>query len=184
MEITNIEKFSALLSGKILPEYVFAKQFKHHYMFTDLLLNNFSQEKYVFELFNELVIKSNKKGFFIAKPDYYNHSILSEVEISILEYSKLKKVLNGSLNNTKINYLAPTNIPTIIYDESFDWCLYYAYEVEMIIIGSNISINISDDLYETCVLESIDEYLRYIGGDNPPQNPFYNRLLDTYNNLI
>lgn len=185
MEINSKNKFTALLSGLLLPEYVFSSKFKHHYMFTDLMINNYCETQFVFELFQSLLKESMNNNLIIAQVDYDNRLIINETKVELVNFSIIRNVLNGNLNmQENVNYISPCNMPTIFYDDSLTWCLYYLYESEMVLLGNNSEIKLPAKLIKECSLESLREYFEYVGGIDYLKSEFQKGFIKNYGELI
>lgn len=185
MEINSKNKFTALLSGLLLPEYVFSSKFKHHYMFTDLMINNYCETQFVFELFQSLLRESKNNSLIIAQVDYKNRLIINETKIELVNFSLIRIALNGNLNiQENVNYISPCSRPTIIYDSSLTWCLYYLYESEMVLLGNNSDIKLPKKLVKECLLGSLKEYFEYVGGIDYNKSAFQKGLIKNYGELI
>lgn len=184
--MNKINDFDSVLSWQSLPEYVFTGKFIYHYLFTDLLLTNYCESEFVKDLFKQLLVNSNERHLVISQIDATKRELKETTLISINDFSLFKATLNGNFSDKPgcINFMLPCNTPIVIYDNSYDWCFYYLYESELVILASISEVMLSAMLLENCFLGSLKECFEYVGGKDHIMGEFQKKMIKNYGSLI
>lgn len=158
MEIIEVSK-DDIFSQKELPDYIFKRRYNYYYFLVDDLMNNSSNYDVLVNGISNLLNDVHDSKVYISKLHNQNYQEAA-LEFVIRKHS-IEKDFEWVINYTVSiqgqvvfgRLGAPYSNPTIMYSDSGKWGLYYKYEDNLILIGSDYSITDSLKSFSHIVIE-------------------------------